>query len=126
MLATVQRKTMDGSRQLDVYEERRDDGDAWIVLRGELELSTAAQVREALARAEEFDPEHVVLDMADVTWIDSTGLAVLVAARKRRARSGRRLIVLLAEDSQLGRKLAQTGLDRVLEITRPGAAFDPR
>src|SRR3954453_3380327 len=65
--AKVQRKTMDGIRQLDVLEERRDDGDACIVLRGELELSTAPQVREALARAEEFDPPHVILDMAEVT-----------------------------------------------------------
>jgi anti-sigma B factor antagonist len=115
---------MDGSRQLEVREERRDDGDAWIGLRGELELSTASLVREALARAAEFDPPRVILDMAGVTWIDSTGLAVLVAARKRLVRNDRRLVVLLAEDSPLGLKLAQTGLDRVLEITRPGAAFD--
>jgi anti-sigma B factor antagonist len=116
---------MDGNRQLDVTEDRRADGEYLILLRGEFELATAAEVRAALTRAEEFDPHRIVLDMTAVTWIDSTGLAVLVAARKRLSRNGRELTILLTTDTPFGRKLAQTGLDRVLPIVRPGAALDP-
>src|SRR3954451_46836 len=116
---------MDGRYQLDVREERREGGDFILHLSGELEIATAPQVRAALARAEEFDPARIVMDMTGVTWIDSTGLAVLVAARKRLARSGRDLVILLTTDTRFGQKLAQTGLDRVLPIVRPGAAIIP-
>lgn len=116
---------MDGRFQLDVREERREDGDFVLFLSGELEIATAPQVRAALARAEEFDPRRIILEMTGVTWIDSTGLAVLVAARKRLARTGRELVILLTADTPFGRKLAQTGLDRVLPIVRPDAAVDP-
>ena len=115
---------MEGGRQLDVREERRDDGDVLIFLRGEFEIGSAPQVREALARAEEFDPRRIVIDLTGVTWIDSTGLAVLVAARKRLSRNGHDLVILLGLETPFGRKLAQTGLDRVLPIVQPDAAGD--
>lgn len=115
---------MDGSRQLDVREERRDDGEVLIFLSGEFEIATAPEVRAAIARAEEFDPRRIVLDMTGVTWIDSTGLAVLVAARKRLSRNDHELVILLTTDTPFGRKLAQTGLDRVLPIVRPDATVD--
>lgn len=56
-----------------------DEQDHSIRLRGELDLAAADAVRESVdrARAAQADPV-VVLDLADVTFLDSTGLRELV------------------------------------------------
>ena len=57
------------------------DGSA-IRLEGELDLATAGELESLLARfcAQR---ERVAVDLSDLTFIDSTGLAVLLNARKR-------------------------------------------
>ncbi len=47
---------------------------------GELDLATAPQFRDAYARAQEGEPEVLLIDLADVTFIDSTGLHALLDA----------------------------------------------
>lgn len=50
---------------------------------GEVDLSTAAVLREAIENAAASRPEKVVIDMSAVTFIDSTGLNVLLTASAR-------------------------------------------
>jgi anti-sigma B factor antagonist len=47
---------------------------------GEIDLHTAPQFHEALVNLE---TKHLVVDLSDCGFIDSTGLGVLVAASKR-------------------------------------------
>jgi anti-anti-sigma factor len=47
---------------------------------GELDLATAPQFREAHARARQGEPDVLLIDLADVTFIDSTGLDALLDA----------------------------------------------
>jgi len=75
--------------------ETRWDGDrATVTLSGELDLSTAPQVEQALAEAEEKGPETMVLDLRRLAFMDSTGLRVVLAADGRARRDGRRLEVV--------------------------------
>jgi anti-sigma B factor antagonist len=67
-----------------------DDGDGAPVLRlfGELDLVSAESVQHALvalARAE------VIVDLTNLEFIDSSGLAALLRARRRIEESGQRL-----------------------------------
>lgn len=66
---------------LDV-EVERTDGVAVLHARGELELATATQFQSALTELIE-DGGVVVVDCAEVTFIDSSALRVLVQARLR-------------------------------------------
>lgn len=63
--------------------ERIDhDGERHLKLAGELDIETAKTLRSALSNAQ---AEHasVVVDTTAVTFMDSTGLATLIAARQR-------------------------------------------
>jgi anti-sigma B factor antagonist len=61
------------------------NGLAVVVVAGELDLYTAPELRERLARVDEGGAEHVVLDLSQVTLVDSMALGVLLGAKKRLA-----------------------------------------
>jgi len=75
-------------------ETRWDEDDATLVLTGELDLSTAPEVDQALADAEEKQPARMVIDLRQLVFMDSTGLRVVLAADGRARRDGRRLEVV--------------------------------
>jgi anti-sigma B factor antagonist len=59
-----------------------ESGDAIVVaLVGELDLYNAPAVREALLDAARRTPRRLVVDLSEVTFIDSTVLGVFVEAR---------------------------------------------
>ena len=69
-----------------------EDGEQVTVsLRGELDLSTVGKVQEELNRAEASDATVVVLDLSNLTFLDSTGLRAVVTAHERAAEQGRRV-----------------------------------
>jgi anti-sigma B factor antagonist len=66
---------------LEVHRE--DQGPVPIVrATGEIDVSSAPLLREQLESVPEGVPK-VIVDLSAVTFLDSTGLSVLVAARKR-------------------------------------------
>lgn len=83
------------------------DGATVVEVGGEVELHSANQLRDELARAASA-AEHpcVVVDLSRVTFIDSTGLGVVVGAFKRVRERGKLSIVC-----------PQRSVRRVFEIT---------
>ena len=66
---------------LSVTVDHDPDGTPVIALGGELDLSTAPIAERAFATLPEpQDGGHVVVDMAELTFMDSSGLTVLVMA----------------------------------------------
>lgn len=61
----------------------RDGDEHRIVLKGELDLATAGQVEEALAGAETGDATAIVLDLSGLTFMDSTGVRLMLSAHAR-------------------------------------------
>ncbi len=90
-------------------------GGAALVLAGRLDVSSVADVREALARALDSGDGDLVLDLADVEVMDATGLGVLVGAHRRAGRAGRTL-VLRHVPTRLSRLLVATRLNRILHV----------
>jgi anti-sigma B factor antagonist len=62
-------------------------------LSGEFDLNAEPRVRKALFGILESQPERLVIDLGEVTFIDSTGLRVLLACRNRCAETGTRLLL---------------------------------
>jgi anti-anti-sigma factor len=93
------------------FEIRRsDDADGVILwLSGELDLASAPQLKEAIHRVELNGRERLLLDLSELAFMDSTGLAVVVAARERADVSGSRL-VLRRPMPQVERLLTLVGL----------------
>lgn len=67
-----------------------DEGPARILVKGELDLSTAGQLEAAFDRVADRD---VVVDLAGLGFIDSSGIRILVLAHGRWQDSGRRLVL---------------------------------
>jgi anti-sigma B factor antagonist len=82
-----------------------------IAVEGELDLSVADRIEEELAKAERREAEAIVLDLSEVTFIDSTGIAVLVAAARRSAENSDRLRIRRSNAPGVRRMLVLTGLD---------------
>ncbi len=86
-------------------------GCAVVVAAGEIDLYTAPALRESLIRAGE-SSSRVVIDLTDVTFLDSTGLGVMLGAL-RRARTAERSVALVGPTDMVKRVLQITGLDQV-------------
>ena len=94
-----------------------------IALRGELDLEHAYSFDEELKRVEALEPDCICLDLRELTFLDSCGLARLVAARRRAMKAGRRL-VLVRGPAAVQRVFQLTAVDEAFEIVRtPDAAF---
>jgi anti-sigma B factor antagonist len=79
-------------------------------LEGELDASRAAQVRGLMAMLR--SQRRIVLDMADVPFIDSAGLGALIAGIRRIHEHGGRVVVSSSR-STVARLLQMVGFDHV-------------
>jgi anti-sigma B factor antagonist len=105
---------LSGGQESAVTGIDRRDGDTVVSLAGELDLYNAEEVRSAFLDALAGEPAVLVVDLAEVTFIDSTALGVLVDALKRMAdRSGFRLA---APGLEVRRALDVSGLDAVFVV----------
>jgi anti-anti-sigma factor len=96
-----------------------DTDTALITVVGELDIATCAELDDAVASvAPKMD---ITLDLAGVTFIDSTSLQTILGARTSLAAAGRRLV--LANPSHIVmRVLTLTGLLRSFELASgPGS-----
>ena len=79
-----------------------------VALKGELDLSTVGKVQDELSRVEASSPAIVVLDLSNLTFLDSTGLRCLVTADERAREAGRRVVIVRGPEA----------VQRVFSITR--------
>lgn len=99
-------------------ETRHQGEEVRVVLRGELDISTAERLEEELRQIEEAGPGEIVLDLRALGFIDSSGLRVIVEALRRAGQSDRGL-ALIRGPEEVDRVLRLTGLDQRLEIREP-------
>jgi anti-sigma B factor antagonist len=92
-------------RAFSIEERTALDGPSVIVLGGELDLAAAASMRRLIGAA---DRPGLVLDLTEVTFMDSSALRELLQARMAVAARGGRL-VLAALPQPVRRLLEMTG-----------------
>ena len=85
----------------------RSNGTITVRLHGEVDVMVVDQVRVALADALSDNPRSVVVDMSDLSFIDSTGLGALVFGFQR------------ARDAGVGFRLARptSGVRQILVLS---------
>lgn len=82
---------------------------------GELDLNTAPALRERIDDALDTGASRVAIGMTEVTFMDSTGLGMLVAALKRlQDRDGQ--LALVGIDGSPRKVLSITGLDDMVPV----------
>jgi anti-sigma B factor antagonist len=95
--------------------EELEPGTVRMALRGELDLAHAYTFDEELRRVETQHPATLVLDLRELTFLDSCGLARLLAARRRSRRLGHRLL-LVRGSTAVQRLFALAAVDEAFEM----------
>jgi anti-sigma B factor antagonist len=100
------------------YEvESSDSDDVRIVdVRGEIDLAAAPELSEHLLGAEDAGRRAVVVDLCRVTFLDSSGLAALLNARKKLLAADIPMVVACEPDGRPARVMEVTGLRSVLDL----------
>jgi len=94
----------------------RPEGRAWVVVPvGDIDAGTAPLLRSSLLDLFADGASDVVVDLAAVGFLDSTGLGVLLGA-KRRARHVRGDVTLAAASDSILKTLRITGLHTVFTV----------
>ena len=95
--------------------ERLEGNAMRIALRGELDLEHAYTFDEELKKIEGMQPDCICIDLRELTFLDSSGLGRLVAARRRSMKQGRRL-VLVRGPATVQRLLQLTAVEESFEL----------
>ena len=96
--------------------DRADSSEAAVlVLGGEIDLSSAHLLADGIEAAVDQGWQRVVLDFGAITFVNSTGLGVMVAATKRLRADGGDLVARSFRGIPAA-ALAITGLDQFLTI----------
>lgn len=97
--------------------ERSATADGWSVLRpqGPLDAASAPELRAALDCAAEGPQPHLLIDLTEVDFLDSTALGVLVGALRRVRVAGGVLRVVCANPTML-ELIDLAGLTAALDV----------
>ena len=101
---------------LHIDSAMRDNGHL-LTVTGEIDLDTADLLRDAVTSALQSEPGDLVIDLNEVSYIDSAGLGVLVGTYNRLADHQRSLTVRCSRPQVL-RLFAITGLTDLFHIDR--------
>lgn len=91
-------------------------GTATIHVSGELDVSTVHELRAAIRAGMDQSVHHVIIDMTEVSFVDSAGVATLIGlANRLKARSLPPPMVIAGPDVR--RIVSLIGVDKLLDIT---------
>ena len=100
-----------------IVNHRQDVKGSVVEAVGEVDLTTAPQLRESLMSAVNgAEKSPVIVDLSRVDFIDSAGLALLVEARKKLSPEGRTLNILLTPGRQPERVLKLGRFDTIMTL----------
>ena len=85
-----------------------------LTVTGEVDLATAPALETAIDAALSGDPAALIIDLTQVSFLASAGMAALVGAHQRAGQATR--IAIVADGPATGRQLKMTNLDQVFEL----------
>jgi anti-anti-sigma factor len=83
---------------------------------GEIDLSNAQEVSTAIGSAMGQEARRLVVDLSDITYLDSSGVALLLRLAERLQTRRRQLHLVVPRGSPVRRVLVFTGLPRVIPV----------
>lgn len=98
-------------------ETVRSDRHVVVAVRGELDAYTAPRLTAVLNDLWDGGVERAVIDLRRLEFVDSMGLGVLVAAKRRLSQAGNALCVVIdPSQATVLRIFTITGLDKVMPV----------
>src|SRR4051812_4945739 len=103
---------LDGN-QFELSSERTE-GSEHIRVTGEMDLAVTGLVDREMQRAEATDASSIVLDLAQLEFLDASGVRLLLDLSARSESDGGRLQIRRSPSAQVQRVLELTGVGEVL------------
>ncbi|MFZ3590193.1 STAS domain-containing protein [Bacillus sp. DJP31] len=104
---------MELNLQLEIKQE---DLTRFIFVKGEVDAFTAPQLKDQLVPLAEETGSHLVIDLAEVSYIDSTGLGVFIGILKT-TRKHKGSLQLVGLNDRIKRLFTITGLHEIIDIS---------
>jgi anti-sigma B factor antagonist len=95
-----------------IAQSHDDSGDLVVTLSGELDISSAETFREVMEKVIATDPGTLVFELGELTFMDSSGIAVMVHAANSVT-----AVELRHASSIIRRVVEATGLSEVLRLS---------
>lgn len=99
----------------DLSTETLDEETCVIVLRGEVDLFTAHDLRRAGSEALDAGARRIVVDLTEVSFLDSTGLGALIGIAKRVRPAGGEVAIVNVDETITG-TFSITGVDEMIAV----------
>ena len=87
---------------------------ALVSLTGDLDIQVAERAAAAIEEVEAGGPDLLVVDLSRLSFMDSSGMAVVAAAHARAIEAGRRFVIVNPKGG-VRRAFEVSGLDKALE-----------
>ena len=114
---------MEGAGELELEREQHPSGATVVRVSGEVDLATVSELERELAASVRV--QSLVVDLTDCTFLDSSGVRVLLAAAAQAEAAGERFS-LVADEGGVRRTLDIAAVpDRVPVHATVAAAVDP-
>lgn len=92
-------------------------GGTAVVLQGELDIATLGDAEREIDAAERDAPDVLLVDLSQLTFVDSSGVRLVLLADARARAAGRRIVVRLGDGPAL-RVFRALGLTDKLDVLR--------
>jgi len=98
-----------------IQDRAVDEATHVVAVAGEIDLFTAPEFKQRVSAPIDEGRSHVVVDLTETTFIDSSSLGVLIGAHRRLRRLEGSLVIVCSNDAII-KTFRITGLDSVFTI----------
>jgi anti-sigma B factor antagonist len=92
-----------------------DDATRVVAVAGEIDIFTAPEFKQRITAPVDAGCSRVIVDLSDVTFLDSSSLGVLIGVHRRLRRLDGRLVIVCHRDA-IVKTFRITGLDNVFTL----------
>ena len=101
--------------EFEITDRKVDDDTHVIAVAGEIDLFTAPEFKQRVMTPIAAGIDHVIVDLTETTFIDSSSLGVLIGAHRRlKSRGG--MLVVACNSEAIVKTFRITGLDGVFRL----------
>jgi anti-sigma B factor antagonist len=101
-----------------ITEDVQSDGLVVLAVSGEIDFDVSPRLKECIDRHVKAGNGHLILDLSEASFIDSTAIGVIAGCATRLRRSGEGLLVLVCplENRKIMRIFEIAGLERAVDL----------
>lgn len=86
-----------------------------VCIRGEIDIYSIEKFRETIEQKIKTQAPEIILDCSELSYMDSTGMGVLIELRNKTKEMGQKIIMMNPRPN-IKKLLALTGVDKIIEV----------